>query len=65
MPSKLIRRATKLRVNYAISNCPLLHAVESNLYLSLTAKIKDIFHNSDFKSLMYSKIKIHIKIQMS
>lgn len=55
MPSKLIRRATKLRANYAISNCPLLHAVESNPYLSLTLKIEDIFHNSNCKSLMYSQ----------
>lgn len=55
MPSKLIRRATKLRANYAISNCPLLHTVESDLYLSLTLKVKDIFLNSDCKSLMYSQ----------
>lgn len=55
MPSKLTHRATKLRANYAISNCPLLHTVESDLYLSLTLKVKYIFHNSDCKSLMYSQ----------
>jgi len=31
MPRKLIRRATKLRANYAISNRPL-HAVEKSIF---------------------------------